>query len=73
MSQTPKEILQKALTTAQEMDLAEILLELSDDAIQELKIVVDNAESLKAVLGVTLTSIAYKIYHHLDIHGFVGS
>ncbi|MGI8639492.1 MAG: hypothetical protein ACR2MG_06000 [Pyrinomonadaceae bacterium] len=62
MSKNPKEILQNALTEAKEKPLTEIFPALSEDCITELKIVVENAESLKAVLGVTLTSIVYKIY-----------
>ncbi|MGI8787817.1 MAG: hypothetical protein ACR2HG_08675 [Pyrinomonadaceae bacterium] len=62
MPQTPKEVLQTALAEARRKSLPEILNELSDEAIRELKIVADNAESLKAVLGVTLTSLVYKIY-----------
>lgn len=62
MPQTPKEILQNALSAAKEQPIQTVLSELSADSIKELKIIVDNAESLKAVLGVSLTSIVYKIY-----------
>lgn len=62
MPQDPKEILQNALTQAKEQPLTAILSLLAEDSANELNIVVENAESLKAVLGVTLTSIVYKIY-----------
>ena len=62
MQQDPKEILQTALSKAKAKPLTEVLSLLSDDCVSELKTVVNNAESLKAVLGVTLTSIVYKIY-----------
>lgn len=62
MPTDPKSILQKAFIEAKDDSLAEILSMISDDCIEELKIVVENAESLKAVLGVTLTSIVYKIH-----------
>jgi DNA (cytosine-5)-methyltransferase 1 len=35
---------------------------LPDEYVQDLKIIVENAETQKAVLGVTVTSIVYKIY-----------
>jgi DNA (cytosine-5)-methyltransferase 1 len=35
---------------------------LPDEHIQDLKIIVENAETQKAVLGVTLTSLVYKIH-----------
>lgn len=66
MLQTPQAILQSALDKAQVESLPNILNQLSDETIQELKVIVDNAESLKAVLGVTLTSIVYKIYQPLQ-------
>lgn len=62
MPKIPKEILQNAFTAAKQKPLTEVLSVLSEDCLSELKIVVENAESLKAVLGVTLTSIVYKIY-----------
>lgn len=63
MPTNPKSILQNAYIEAKEKSLAEVLSMLSEDCIEELKIVVENAESLKAVFGVTLTSIVYKIHN----------
>jgi DNA (cytosine-5)-methyltransferase 1 len=39
-----------------------VLSALPNECVQELKIIVENAETQKAVLGVTLTSIVYKVY-----------
>ena len=63
MQTDPKSILQNSFIEAKEKSLAEVLSILSEDCLSELKIVVENAESLKAVFGVTLTSIVYKIYN----------
>ena len=61
MPTEPKSILQNAFIKSKEKSLAEVSALVSEDCLSELKIVVENAESLKAVLGVTLTSIVYKI------------
>ena len=62
MPQTPIEILESAYKRAKGKSTKAILSVLPDKCVQELKIIVENAETQKAVLGVTLTSIAYKIY-----------
>ncbi len=62
MPKDPKSILQNALIEATGKSLPEVLTLVSEDCLNDLKTVADNAESLKAVLGVTLTSIVYKIY-----------
>jgi DNA (cytosine-5)-methyltransferase 1 len=60
---TPQQILETACLEAKQKELTELLAQLSLDCVQELKIIVQHAESLKGVLGVTLTSIVYKIYN----------
>lgn len=62
MPKDPQEILQNAFAEAKQKPLTEVISVLSEDCLSELQIEVENAESLKAVLGVTLTSIVYKIY-----------
>ncbi|OIN85792.1 MAG: hypothetical protein AUJ21_12555 [Anaerolineae bacterium CG1_02_58_13] len=62
MSQTPIEIMESAYEHAKSKSLRILLSALPEEYICDLKVVVENAETQKAVLGVTLTSIVYKIY-----------
>lgn len=62
MPQTPIEIMESAYEHAKSKSLRALLSALPDECAQDLKIIVDNAETQKAVLGVTVTSIVYKIY-----------
>lgn len=62
MPQTPVEIMESAYGQAKSESLRTLLSALPDECIQDLRIIVDNAETQKAVLGVTVTSIVYKIY-----------
>lgn len=63
MSENPKEILQTAFIKAKKQDAAQILSALPESCVQELKIIVANAGSQKAVLGLVLTSVVYKIFN----------
>jgi DNA (cytosine-5)-methyltransferase 1 len=63
MTKSPQQILENAYLTAQKKSLVSILKPLPNECIQDLKTIVENAESFKGVLGVTLTSIVYKIYN----------
>lgn len=62
MSQTPNEIMEAAYEQAKNKSLRSLLSGLSDESIQDLSVIVENAETQKAVLGVTLTSLIYKVY-----------
>ncbi len=62
MTQSPEEILTEAYNAAQVQPIEAILAALPDDCVQDLRTIVQYAEKLKGVLGVTLTSITYKIY-----------
>ncbi len=69
----PNEILETALQTARENPK----IQLPNDCLQNLKIIVQNADKQKAVLGATLTSSAYKIFNpnqdiRLHQEGMVG-
>ena len=62
MPKTPIEIMDAAYKQAKSKPLEALLSDLTDEQVQDLRIIVENAETQKAVLGVTLTSIVYKIY-----------
>ena len=62
MPQTPIEIMESAYEYAKKKSLKTLLSGLPDEYIQDLRVIVENAETQKAVLGVTLTSRVYKIY-----------
>jgi DNA (cytosine-5)-methyltransferase 1 len=61
MPKNPIEIMNKAYKKAKERPIGDILSSLPPDCVKELKTIIDNAESQKGVLGVTLTSIIFKI------------
>lgn len=63
MSMTPSEVLIAAYETAANNSIEGLLSPLSQDCLQDLQIIVSHAESQKAVLGVTLTSVVYKTLH----------
>lgn len=62
MKQTPTQLLETIYQLAKKTKNEQFSPDLSSKNIQNLQTVVDNAESLKAVLGVTLTSIVHKIH-----------
>ncbi len=62
MPLTPIEVLQLAYQTATNTATEAILAELPEIWVQDLKVIVDQAETQKAVLGVVLTSVTYKVY-----------
>jgi len=62
MPPTPLEIMESAYERANNKPSKAFLSGLSKECVQDLRTIVDNAETQKAVLGVTLTSIVYKIY-----------
>lgn len=62
MPQTPFEIMESAYEQAKRKSLKTFLSGLPVEHIQDLKVIVENAETQKAVLGVTLTSLVYKVY-----------
>lgn len=62
MPQAPIEIMESAYQQAKGKSLKTLLSTLPDEYVQDLRIIVDNAETQKAVLGVTVTSIVYKIH-----------
>ncbi|GAB4498966.1 MAG: hypothetical protein OHK0052_13160 [Anaerolineales bacterium] len=62
MTKTLIEILENAYAYAQTQPIEELSALLPPNCLQNLKIIIQNAEHHKAVLGVTLTSIAYKIF-----------
>ncbi|MCC6567902.1 MAG: DNA methyltransferase [Anaerolineales bacterium] len=59
---TPNEILESTYKRAQKESLKKLLSGLSSESVQDLKVIVEYAETQKAVLGVTLTSLVYKVY-----------
>lgn len=61
MKPTPNEIIEIAYKQAKQEPLEKLFEGLSSESIQFLRTVVDNAETQKAVLGVTLTSLVYKV------------
>lgn len=61
MTRSLEDTLTAAYNTAKEQPVSNHLYLLPDDCVQELSIIVKNAETLKGVLGVTLTSITYKV------------
>lgn len=62
MPQTPIEIMESAYERARRKPLKNLLADLPSEAVPDLKIIADSAETQKAVLGVTLTSLVYKVY-----------
>ena len=62
MPQTPVEIMASAYEQAKRRSLKTLLSGLPDECIRDLKVIVENAETQKAVLGVALTSLVYKVY-----------
>lgn len=62
MSLTPLEILEEIYKKAKQLPLDQFPKEIPDDCLQAIQIIVENAENHRAVLGVTITSTAYKIY-----------
>lgn len=62
MPHTPNEIMESAYEQAQNKSLKSLLSDLSDESVQDLRVIAENAETQKAVLGVTLTSLVYKVY-----------
>lgn len=56
------ELLNKAYQKAENLAPTD-LLGLPDDCIQDLRIIIQNAEKFKGVLSVTLTSIVYKVLY----------
>ncbi len=61
MPVNPLKIMSKAYQKAKNKPIGDILSSLPSDCVQELRTIIENAESQKGVLGVTLTSIVYKI------------
>lgn len=59
---TPNEIMESAYQQAKKESLEKLLAGLPSESVQNLRTVVENAETQKAVLGVTLTSLVYKVY-----------
>jgi len=66
MTQSPNDVLIIAYQSAKNLSVAAHLKELPDECVQEIRIIVEQAESLKGVLGVTLTSIVFKILNPLQ-------
>jgi DNA (cytosine-5)-methyltransferase 1 len=62
MPHTPNEIMESAYEQAKNKSLRSLLSGLSDESVQDLRVIAENAETQKAVLGVTLTSLVYKVY-----------
>lgn len=60
---TPNEIMEWAYQQAKKEPLEKLLAGLPNESVQNLRTVVENAETQKAVLGVTLTSLVYKVYN----------
>jgi len=61
--QSPDELFAAAFEKAAKQPQSKILSELQDDCAEDLRTIVKEGEVLKGVLGVTLTSIAYKVLH----------
>lgn len=66
MTQLPNAILTSANDSLKKLSVLTCLSELPEECVQELQVIVENAETLKGVLGVTLTSIVYKILQPLQ-------
>jgi DNA (cytosine-5)-methyltransferase 1 len=62
MPQTPFEIMESAYERANKKPLKALLSGILNEHIEDLRFIVANAETQKAVLGVTLTSLVYKVY-----------
>lgn len=62
MPQRPNEILESALLQARERTHDDVFAALPEHIAAALQTILEHAESQKAVLGVTLTSIVYKIH-----------
>lgn len=62
MPQAPGEILETSYNNAKIKPIDALLSALPNECVQELRNIVENAETQKGVLGVALTSIVYKIY-----------
>lgn len=62
MPQTPIEIMESAYKQAKNSPSDVLLSTLPNEIAQDLRKIVESAETQKAVLGVTMTSIIYKIY-----------
>jgi DNA (cytosine-5)-methyltransferase 1 len=62
MKQTPIEILENAYGNAKGKPIESIMSALPKKSVEDLTLVVEQAESQKGVLGVVLTSTAYKIF-----------
>ena len=62
MPKTPFEIMEMAYNQARSKSLKTLLSGIPDECVQDIRIIVENAETQKAVLGVTLTSLVYKVY-----------
>ena len=62
MPQTPIEIMEAAYEHARREPLKNLLSDLQNEAVLDLRVIVDSGETQKAVLGVTLTSLVYKVY-----------
>lgn len=61
MAKSPKEFLISFYEKVKKESLLQCLSNLPENYVANLRTIIDNAETLKAVLGVTLTSIVYKI------------
>jgi len=61
MPQTPIEIMEFAYKNAKGKSVKALLSSLPRECVRDLKILVENAETQKAVLGATLTSLVYKV------------
>jgi len=59
---TPNKIMESAYEQAKKESLKNLLSGLSGESVQDLRVIVENAETQKAVLGVTLTSLVHKVY-----------
>jgi hypothetical protein len=62
MPQTPIEIMESAYESAKGKSTKAPFSVLPNECVRDLKIIVENAETQRAVLGVTLTSLVYKIF-----------
>lgn len=62
MPQTPSEIMESAYEQAEKKPLKILLSGMPNEQVADLRIIVANAETQKAVFGVTLTSLVYKVY-----------
>ena len=61
MAKSPKEFLISFYEKVKKESLLQCLSNLPESYVSNLRTIINNAETLKAVLGVTLTSIVYKI------------